>query len=549
MSSSALTRPASAKGKKAATPAQLRAAAREELSALFASTPGGSIAGEEEYADFARQVLAQLDMIGNANFTKEVAHQAVQLVRETIGFASGVESEGVVTDIPWTHPLYHQPFVQIQAELAVEHEDADEPSSVGEVEAEVAEVGELTGDHMENVEEVPLVSRTCTKRKDAPRSIHGPGHKPAAKVMVSTPKRALPTDESTAAPSPRKKARTKLLVFSEPVWRPTSTEPSPSIRCSYCTSHPTGGRCVLCKGFIKGGKKPFGDWYDGKGHSRAIRMDGVVAAKVIKSRGWSSDLPGWVKKAWEMYRSVQKALRAAGEGSPGDSTASEGSRPPLTKSTKGAASTRTPKDTPSIFAGSVKLSHIEISVPCVHFATPAGPSSSSQPAASSSARATPPPSLPSPVSVTPPTTHLPHPATLCTASPFSAPRPPSVPSSAADAPLTSPSFRTPADAFAILLPPTPQQLVLRELVEREMRWFCNTFVRHIFANLSRPQDSAPFDPQCTPAGNAYIRALENIHDALSGQVAALTSVRDEMRIRARNAPLSDTEIVGHYANR
>ncbi|KAI9064809.1 hypothetical protein FKP32DRAFT_1675343, partial [Trametes sanguinea] len=60
MPASTATKSASAKGKKAATPAQLRAAAREELSALFESAPGGSIAGEEEYTGFARRVLAQL---------------------------------------------------------------------------------------------------------------------------------------------------------------------------------------------------------------------------------------------------------------------------------------------------------------------------------------------------------------------------------------------------------------------------------------------------------------------------------------------------------
>ena len=54
------TKSVAAKGKKAATPAQVRAAAREELNALFASAPEGSIAGEEEYSDFAKRVLAQL---------------------------------------------------------------------------------------------------------------------------------------------------------------------------------------------------------------------------------------------------------------------------------------------------------------------------------------------------------------------------------------------------------------------------------------------------------------------------------------------------------
>ncbi|KAJ2970877.1 hypothetical protein NUW54_g12632 [Trametes sanguinea] len=57
MSASTAAKSVSAKGKKAATLAQL---ACEEVNALFASVPGGSIAGEEEYTDFARRVLAQL---------------------------------------------------------------------------------------------------------------------------------------------------------------------------------------------------------------------------------------------------------------------------------------------------------------------------------------------------------------------------------------------------------------------------------------------------------------------------------------------------------
>ena len=70
----------------------------------------------------------------------------------------------------------------------------------------------------------------------------------------------------------------------------------------------------------------------------AVRLDAVVAAKVIRSRGRASDMPGWVRAAWEEHKSVRKARHAAGEGSLGDSTASEGSRPPSAKSAKGAAS-------------------------------------------------------------------------------------------------------------------------------------------------------------------------------------------------------------------
>ncbi|OSC99118.1 hypothetical protein PYCCODRAFT_1470573, partial [Trametes coccinea BRFM310] len=79
MSASTAAKSTAAKGKKTATPAQLRAAAREELNALFASAPGGSIAGEEEYVEFARRVLAQLAIIGGGEYTEEVAYQAVRL--------------------------------------------------------------------------------------------------------------------------------------------------------------------------------------------------------------------------------------------------------------------------------------------------------------------------------------------------------------------------------------------------------------------------------------------------------------------------------------
>ncbi|KAI9058876.1 hypothetical protein FKP32DRAFT_1680210, partial [Trametes sanguinea] len=125
MPASASTKSASAKGKKAATPAQLRAAAREELNALFESAPGGSIAGEEEYAGFARRVLAQLDIIGNGVYTEEVAYQAVRLVRSTMPFATGVEGEAVDADVPWTHPFYRQAFASVQAELAAARADRE----------------------------------------------------------------------------------------------------------------------------------------------------------------------------------------------------------------------------------------------------------------------------------------------------------------------------------------------------------------------------------------------------------------------------------------
>ncbi|KAI8970661.1 hypothetical protein BD414DRAFT_540820 [Trametes punicea] len=411
-----------------------------------------SIVGEEEYVDFACWVLAQLDVIRDGDFTEEVAYQAMWLVRKTVGFTFGVEGEEVVADIPWMHPLYHQTFAQIQAKFAVKHEDADEPSSVGEVEAKVAEVGEFTGDNMEDIEEVLPVPRMCAKRKVALCSVRMPEHKPTTKVM-----------------------------------RPASMKPSPSIRYSYCVSHPKGGHCGCW--VPGGGKKPFGDWYNGKGHSRAIHLDRVVAAKVIKSHGWSSNLLGWVKEAWGMHRSVQKVLHTADEGSLGDSTASEGLRPPSTKSTKGATSTQTPKDTLSASTGSAKLLHIEISVLCICFAAPVGPSSSSQPAASSSLQAIPLPSLPSPTPVTPSITHLPPPAALCTTSPLFAPCPLSVSPFAVYAPLLPPSFCMPVDAStSAMLPPlpsTPQQLVLGELIERETRWFCETFVRHLIVMHSQ----------------------------------------------------------------
>ncbi|KAL7277921.1 hypothetical protein ACG7TL_007869 [Trametes sanguinea] len=557
MSASTAAKSTATKGKKAATPAQLRAAAREELNALFASAPGGSIAGEEEYSDFARRVLAQLAVIGGGEYTEEVAYQASRLVRETIGFATGVEGDVVDAEVPWTHPLYRQAFAQVQAELAAERaerEGAEEPALVGEVEAEVDELAE---DDMEVVEEAPPVSQTRAKRKVAPRPIRVPEYKPAAKVIVSKPKRALPADEPTAAPTPSKKARTELLVFPDPVWRPASEEPSPSLRCSYCTSHPKGGRCVLREGFAKcdrcmlgrqgcwvpgGGKNPFGEWYDAKGHLRAVRLDGVLAAKVIRSRGRTSDMPAWVKEAWDQHKSVRQALHAAGEGSLGDSSASEITPPRSGKSAKTAAPSVSKRSSLPGSGSSAKLSHVEVPAPHVRIAAPVA-SSSSRPAASSS-QAAPPPSSPSPAPATPPTGRL---------TPPSVPRQPSVPPFAAEEPLAQPTFRTPAPAPASAMPPppppTPEQLGLGGLVERETQWFRETFARHLVANFSRPQDTAPVDPRRTPAGDAYVRALEGVRDALSGQVAALAATRDELRIRARNAPLSDAEIFGHYANR
>ncbi|KAL7279312.1 hypothetical protein ACG7TL_007153 [Trametes sanguinea] len=577
MSASTAAKSSSAKGKKAATPAQLRAAAREELNALFASAPGGSIAGEEEYVDFARRVLAQLDVIGGGEATEEVAYQAARLVRETIGFATGVEGEGVDANVPWTHPLYRQAFAQVQAELAADRADREgedeAPASVTEVEAEVgggeAEVDELAGDDVEIVEDPQPVTRTRSQRKVAPRPIRVPQHKPAAKVIVGKPKRALPADEPAAAPSPKKKARTEALVFPAPVWRPATAEPALGVRCAYCSAHPGGGRCVLREGFAKcdrcllgrqgcwapgSNKKSYPEWYEDKGHARAVRLDGVIAAKVIRSRGRASDMPGWVKAAWEEYRADRLAAYKAGEGSLGDSTASEGSRPASAKSTRPAAPAKAAKVATPGSGSSAKLSHVEISMPRVRPAAPAGPSSSSQPAASSSSRAQPPPSSPSPPPATPPTTRLPPPAPPRVVSPVDAPRPPSVPPFAAEAPLPPPSFRTPAPSAAVSAmppppPPTPEQLGMGGLVARETAWFRETFARHLVANFSRPQDVAPVDPRRTPAGDAYVRALESVRDALSGQVAALAATRDELRLRARNAPLSDAEIFGHPANR
>ncbi|KAL7278391.1 hypothetical protein ACG7TL_008371 [Trametes sanguinea] len=570
MSTSTTAKSASTKGKKAATPAQLRAAAREELNALFASAPGGSIAGEEEYEDFARRVLAQLDVIGGGEYTEEVAYQASRLVRETVGFATGVEGAEVDAEVPWTHPIYRQAFAQVQAEIAAERADREgedeAPASVVEVEAEVTEVDELAGDDMEVVEEAPPVPQTRAKGKVAPRPIRVPEYKPAAKVIVSKPKRALPADEPSATPSPRKKARAEALAFPSPVWRPASAEPSLSIRCSYCAAHPKGGRCVLREGFTKcdrcllsrqgcwapgGGRKLFGEWYDAQGHLRAVRLDGVIAAKVIRSRGRASDMPAWVKEAWDQHKSVRQALHAAGEGSLGESSASEITPPRSGRAVKASAPPKTARTSLPSSASSAKLSHVEVPVPRVRIPAPVA-SSSSQPVASSSQAAPPPPS-PSPAPATPPTGSLPPPAAQRHASPNSPPRQPSVPPFAAEEPLAPPAFRTPASAAASAMPPppppTPQQLGLGGLVERETQWFRETFARHLVANFSRPQDSAPIDPHRTPAGDAYVRALESVRDALSGQVAALAATRDELRLRARNAPLSDAEIFGHYANR
>ncbi|KAI9057629.1 hypothetical protein FKP32DRAFT_1681311 [Trametes sanguinea] len=298
MPASTTAKSASAKGKKAATPAQLRATAREELSALFESAPGGSIAGEEEYAEFARRVLAQLAIIGDG---EEVAYQAMRLVCDTMGFATGVEGETVDADVPWMHPFYRQAFAQVQAELAADRADREEegetPGSAAEVEAEVEdEVDQLVDDEVEEVEEV-------AKRKS---------------------KRARPSDTSTAA------------------------EPAVDIRCVYCAAHPGGGRCVLREGFTKcdrcllgrqgcraiEDKTPYSDWYEDNGHTRAVRLDGVVAAKVIRSRGRTSDMPAWVKTAWEEYRAKRLTAYQAGEGSLGASTADEASWPPSAKSTK-----------------------------------------------------------------------------------------------------------------------------------------------------------------------------------------------------------------------
>ncbi|KAI9061268.1 hypothetical protein FKP32DRAFT_1678308, partial [Trametes sanguinea] len=93
------------------------------------------------------------------------------------------------------------------------------------------------------------------------------------------------------------------------------------------------------------------------------------------------------------------------------------------------------------------------------------------------------------------------------------------------------------------------QLGLQGLVEHETAWFRETFSRNLVTGFSQAQDVAHVDPQRTPAGNAYILALEGVRDALSGQVAALALTRDEIRMRARNAPPTDAEIFGHPANR
>ncbi|OSC97860.1 hypothetical protein PYCCODRAFT_1471504 [Trametes coccinea BRFM310] len=481
MSASTATKSTAAKGKKATTPAQLCAAAREEVNTLFASASRGSIAGEEEYSSQA--------IIGGREYTEEVAYQAVRLVRETAGSATGVEGEDVDENIPWMHPLYHQAFTQVQAEAAAEraeHEEAERadrkgkeeaPASVAEVETEVggvgAEVDELVDNDVEIVEEPHPATRTRSQRKVTPRPIHVPQHKPAVKVVVSKLKRALPADEGCRAfaqeEGPDRDPHLPCASLAAHVRRAfplhlrkfaISLESCASFtnlaQCAYCAAHPGGGRCMLREGFSKcdrcllgrqgcwalgGGRKPFGDWYDGKAHSRAVRLDGIIAAKVIRLRGWSSDMPGWVKEAWEEYKSARKALHTAGEGSLGESTASEGSRPPSAKLAKAAVPARTTKGTPSASAGSSKLSHVEISAPRVRVAGPVGPSSSSQPTApsSSSSQPTAPTSLwaiPPPSSLaTPPTSHLPPPAPPRVASPIDALCPPSVPPFAAEAPL------------------------------------------------------------------------------------------------------------------
>ncbi|KAI9069659.1 hypothetical protein FKP32DRAFT_1671181, partial [Trametes sanguinea] len=361
---------ASAKGKKAATPAQLRVAAREELSALFESAPGGSIAGEEEYTGFARRVLAQLAIIGDGEYTEEVAYQAMRLVRATMGFAAGVEGEAVDADVPWTHPLYRQAFASVQAELATERAEregeGETPASAAEVEGEVdAEVDELEEDEVEEVEVAAPAPRTRAKRKVPPR--------PVAKAAKRKSKRARPSDDSAAAPSPKKKPRADLPSFPEPVWRPATAEPRDEVRCVYCAAHPGGGRCVLREGFPKcdrcllgrqgcralDNETPYTDWYEDNGHTRAVRLDGVVAAKVIRSRGRASDMPAWVKTAWEEYRAKRLAAYEAGEGSLGDSTANEGSRPPSAKSTKVAAPAKTARVVVPGSGSSAKLSHVE----------------------------------------------------------------------------------------------------------------------------------------------------------------------------------------------
>ncbi|KAI9065671.1 hypothetical protein FKP32DRAFT_1674553, partial [Trametes sanguinea] len=369
MPASASTKSASAKGKKAATPAQLRAAAREELSALFTSAPGGSIAGEEEFAEFARRVLAQLAIIGDGEYTEEVAYQAMRLVRDTMGFATGVEAETVDADVPWTHPLYRQAFAAVQAQLAAECADregeGEEPTSAAEVEGEgEAEVDELDEDEDEVVEAAAPAPRTRSKRKAPPR--------PAAKAAKRKSKRAQPADESTTASSPKKKARTDSPSFPEPVWRPATAEPLDTVRCVYCAAHPGGGRCVLREGFPKcdqcllgrqgcwapGSKSaPYSVWYEDEGYTRAVRLDGVIAAKVIRACGRASDMPGWVKAAWEKYRAARLAAYEAGEGSLGDSTANEASRPPSAKSSKVAAPAKTARVVVPGSGSSSKLSH------------------------------------------------------------------------------------------------------------------------------------------------------------------------------------------------
>ncbi|KAJ3005094.1 hypothetical protein NUW54_g4498 [Trametes sanguinea] len=61
-------------------------------------------------------------------------------------------------EAPWTHPLYRQAFVQVQAELATEREGEDEvPASVAEVEAEV---DELADDEVEVAEAAAPEPRT-----------------------------------------------------------------------------------------------------------------------------------------------------------------------------------------------------------------------------------------------------------------------------------------------------------------------------------------------------------------------------------------------------
>ncbi|KAJ2990498.1 hypothetical protein NUW54_g8452 [Trametes sanguinea] len=381
MPASAATKSVAAKGKKAATPAQVRAAAREELNALFASAPEGSIAGEEEYLDFAKRVLAQLDIIGGGEATEEVVYQAARLVRDTIGFATGVEGEEVDANVPWTHPLYRQAFAQVQAELAAERaerEEAEEPASAAEVEAEVAQVDELADDDTEVVDTTAPKPRTRSQRKVAPRPVRVPQPKPAVKV-VSTSKRALPADDSAVAPTPRKRARAEALAFPAPVWRPASGAPSSSIRCAYCASHPGGAPAysarvlpsaiAACWADKVVGRPAVGRRCLATGMTRratfascllAVRLDGVLAAKVIRSRGRSSDMPAWVKEAWDAHRSARQALHATGEGSLGDSSASEVSPPRSGRSAKTAAPSTTHKSSLPGSGSGARLSHVEV---------------------------------------------------------------------------------------------------------------------------------------------------------------------------------------------